>query len=81
MWSIYAMDAWVGSGVDELTLIRESNIKIPLPCSEAAFVLESAPSGIYLQPTIPVAGPAEEAGLDVSGHFLRLVSIRRRVLR
>ena len=30
MWAIYVMDAWVGSGVNELTLLNESNIKVYL---------------------------------------------------
>ena len=28
MWSVYAMDAWVGSGVDELTMIRDAAWKL-----------------------------------------------------
>lgn len=31
------MDAWVGSGTDELAFLNERNIKIQLPYSEGSF--------------------------------------------
>lgn len=31
MWACYILDAWTGSGVDQLTLLRETDIKIQLP--------------------------------------------------
>ncbi len=30
MWSVSIMDVWVGSGVDELTMLDEANIKVQL---------------------------------------------------
>ncbi|KAI5455609.1 hypothetical protein BGZ63DRAFT_368601 [Mariannaea sp. PMI_226] len=81
MWSIYTMDAWVGSGVDELTLIRESNIHIRLPCNERDFILEqSVDQDNHQLIELGLSGPISPV-FDVAAHFLRLVSIRRRVLR
>ncbi|KAJ5040214.1 hypothetical protein NUH16_010016 [Penicillium rubens] len=37
MWSCYIMDALVGSGVDQLTLMDERDVKIQLPCNERNF--------------------------------------------
>ena len=81
MWSIYTMDAWVGSGVDELTLVKEANIKIRLPSDERDFILEAL--SLQADPELPLSGLSGPMGpeLDVSAHFLRLVSIRKRVLR
>jgi hypothetical protein len=81
MWSIYAMDSWVGSGVDELTLVREANIKIRLPCDERDFILESVSLQADLELLSSGLSGSPGPNLDVAGHFLRLVSIRRRVLR
>lgn len=39
MWACYILDAWTGSGVDQLTLLREADIKIQLPCNERNFRL------------------------------------------
>lgn len=80
MWSIYAMDAWVGSGVDELTLVSEFDIKIQLPCIERDFIFDcynGQDSGPFLCGTPLPTSPS----LDVAGQFLRLVRIRKRVLR
>lgn len=88
MWSIYIMDSWVGSGVDELTLINEADVRIQLPCSDQSFesqqscIVEALQPGTYL-PFISaedrLQGSVQE--LDLQGHFIRLVSLRRKVLR
>ena len=88
MWSVYIMDAWVGSGVDELTLIGEGDMKIQLPCNERSFdfqtpsIVEALEPNTYL-PFISaearMKGPIES--LDLHAHFVRLVSLRRKVLR
>lgn len=88
MWSIYVMDAWVGSGVDALTLIDEANVKIQLPCSDQRFnyqepcIMEMLQCGKYLpfvSPKDRMKGPVEN--LDLHGHFIRLVNLRKKVLR
>ncbi|KAM0810856.1 hypothetical protein AB5N19_11209 [Seiridium cardinale] len=88
MWSVYTMDSWVGSGVDELTLIRESDIKIQLPCNERNFnleipcIVETLEKGAYL-PFLSTEdrtkGPVDT--LDLQAQFIRLLSLRRKVLR
>lgn len=81
MWGIYAMDTWVGSGVDELTLVNEANVKIRLPCNERDFILEVL--NRLPQPGLYSSSPSghDTPDLDVAAYFLRLVSIRRKVLR
>lgn len=88
MWSIYIMDSWVGSGVDELTLVDEADVKIQLPCSDRTFereeysIVETLNPGdnlLYMPPGERMKGPVES--LDLHGHFIRLVSLRRKVLR
>lgn len=88
MWSIYVMDAWVGSGVDELTLIRECDIKIQLPCDERNFsfevpcAVETLEPGTYLPFVSPEAKSTSPAdALDLIAHLVRLVTIRKKVLR
>lgn len=81
MWSIYAMDAWVGSGVDELTLIREVDLRIRLPCNERDFILECPGDHENTQGVASCLSRPPTPDLDVAAHFARLVSIRRRVLR
>jgi len=88
MWSCYVMDSWVGSGVNQLTLLEDKDLKIQLPCNSYNFSLgtpcitEILEEGkilgfipreqIYLQ-------PAQNMGIEA--YFIRLVSIRKRVLR
>ncbi|KAI1881358.1 hypothetical protein JX265_000184 [Neoarthrinium moseri] len=88
MWSIYIMDACVGTGVDELTLIRESDIKIQLPCNERNFMLqipcivETLQKGEYL-PFVSAKdrsdGPVDTP--DLQAQYIRLMSLRGKVLR
>ena len=83
-WAIYAMDAWVGSGVDELTLVKEHDMKIHLPCNERDFILETIPNAGRARWLIEPRGVGTGKkfdDLDVAAHFIRLVSIRRRVLK
>jgi hypothetical protein len=42
MWACYVLDAWAGSGIDQLTLLRENDIKIQLPTNERNFGLRIA---------------------------------------
>lgn len=88
MWSIYIMDSWVWNGVDELTLLDESDIKIQLPCSDIKFelqqfcIVETLHPGAhlsFLSSGDSMKGKVEKP--DLRGHFIRLVSLRRKVLR
>ncbi|KAI1336578.1 hypothetical protein F5Y15DRAFT_393359 [Xylariaceae sp. FL0016] len=88
MWSVYTMDSWVGSGVDELTLINEKDIRIQLPCNEQNFtvqmpcIVETLQPGTYLPFVSSEAraiGPIDR--LDLQAQFVRLLSVRTKVLR
>lgn len=88
MWCCYVMDSWVGSGVDQLTLLNDSDIKIQLPCHSRNFLLEIPcitevlERGLvldFLPKTIVPVNPNENMGM--MAYFVRLVSIRKRVLR
>ncbi|KAL4987771.1 fungal-specific transcription factor domain-containing protein [Aspergillus falconensis] len=87
MWSCFVTDALLGSGVDQLMLVDERDIKIQLPCSERRFVQEAPcvtrtlDGGVlgFLQPdTIPV-NPDENMG--IMAYFVKHIQIRKQVLR
>ncbi|CAN8100995.1 unnamed protein product [Discula destructiva] len=82
------MDSWVGGGIDELTLLDEAAIEIQLPCSDLSFelgrpcIVEALSPGVYLSSISAedrATGNVESP--DIQGHFVRLVSLRRKVLR
>jgi hypothetical protein len=50
MWCCYISDSLVGSGVDQLTLIKETDIKIQLPSNERNFLLQRACVTEVLEP-------------------------------
>lgn len=82
------MDSWVGSGVDQLTIFDEKDIKIQLPCHSRNFLLqipcitETMECGKVLdflfEDMIP-ENPSENMGM--MAYFIRLVELRKRVLR
>ncbi|EAA66443.1 hypothetical protein AN9376.2 [Aspergillus nidulans FGSC A4] len=87
MWSCFVTDALLGSGVDQLMLIDERDIKIQLPCNERRFVQETAcvtrtlDGGVlgFLQPdTIPI-NPDENMG--IMAYFVQHIQVRKQVLR
>lgn len=88
MWSTYVMDALVGSGVDQLTLVDEKDMKVQLPCNERNFiqqipcVTETLGPGNWLK-FIP--GELDIGSLlpnmGIMAYFIRHISIRKRVLR
>ncbi|OTA22938.1 hypothetical protein BTJ68_14273 [Hortaea werneckii EXF-2000] len=85
MWSCYITDSLIGSGVDQLTLIREEDIKIQLPCSERNFLHQSPCITELLRPNTalpfaPSRQPSSSLGdnLGIRAHYLRHISIRRR---
>ncbi|KAJ5823869.1 hypothetical protein N7447_006209 [Penicillium robsamsonii] len=88
MWSCYVMDSWVGSGVNQLTLLEDKDLKIQLPCHSHNFSL-GTPCITEVLDEGKVLGfiprehshfqPAQNMGIEA--YFIRLVSIRKRVLR
>ncbi|KAL2833694.1 hypothetical protein BDW59DRAFT_168788 [Aspergillus cavernicola] len=87
MWSCFVTDALLGSGVDQLMLIEERDIKIQLPCNERRFLQESpcitrtldgTPLG-FLPPEVIPADPDENMG--VMAYFIQHIQIRKQVLR
>jgi hypothetical protein len=82
------MDSWVGSGVDQLTMLDAQDIKIQLPCHSRNFLLqipcitETMERGKVLdflfEDMIP-DNPSENMGM--MAYFIRLVELRKRVLR
>lgn len=88
MWAVYVMDAWVGGGADDLTLIADQNMKIQLPCNERNFVFQIPCIVETLQPgkQLPFITPEAQAqgpvdSIDLQAQFIRLISLRKRVLR
>ena len=88
MWSCYIADSLIGSGVDQLTLIREEDMKIQLPCSERNFLHQSPCITELLSPnTVLAFAPSRQTSsspgdhLGIRARYLRHISIRRRVLK
>lgn len=88
MWSCYVMDSLVGSGVDQLTLVHEKDMKIQLPCNERNFTQQLPCFTETLQPgnwLKFVPGELDIATLlpnmGIMTYFIRHISIRKRVLR
>lgn len=81
MWSVYIMDSWVGSGVDELTMINEKNIRIRLPSDESDFTLETTKTTLPPMLSSDEQSIAQRAELDVAAHFVLLLGLRKKVLR
>lgn len=87
MWSCFVTDALLGSGVDQLMLIEERDIKIQLPCNERRF-LQEAPCVTrtldgtvlgFLRPEITPVDPDENMG--IMAYFIQHIRIRKQVLR
>ncbi|KAF2464245.1 uncharacterized protein BDR25DRAFT_381369, partial [Lindgomyces ingoldianus] len=88
MWACYMVDVWAGSGVDQLTLLNEADIKLQLPCNERNFLLQIPCVTECLQAhrvldfispqDIPVK-PGENMG--ISAYYIRIVNIWQKVLR
>ena len=88
MWSCYVMDAWVGSGVDQLTLLDDMDVKLQLPCSDRHFVRQTPAITEAMQPRSVLkflsgdtveSNPAENMGM--AAYFVRLTHYRKTVLR
>ncbi|KAJ5683574.1 hypothetical protein N7462_006739 [Penicillium macrosclerotiorum] len=87
MWSCYVMDALVGSGVDQLTLVHESDLKIQLPCNERNFTqqipcfTETLSPGNWLKfLSVNLDADALLPNMGIMAYFIRHISIRKRHL-
>ncbi|UNI16376.1 hypothetical protein JDV02_002812 [Purpureocillium takamizusanense] len=88
MWACYVLDAWAGSGVDQLTLLREGDIKIQLPCNERNFglripsVTETLGVGHVLQFLPPAIVPRRPAAnMGIMAYYIRVVALWKRIVR
>lgn len=86
MFSCYVTDALCSSGVDQLTLIHEKDLKIQLPCADWNFLHErpvitrtinGSPLDFVPKDEIPVD---IDGNMGMIGYFLQHMEIRRRVL-
>lgn len=87
MWSCFVTDALLGSGIDQLMLIEESDIRIQLPCNERRF-LHEAPCVTrtldgnvlgFIRPDVIPVNPDENMG--IMAYFIQNIRIRKQVLR
>lgn len=88
MWCCYVSDSMIGNGVDQLTLIKEADIKIQLPCCERNFLLQDAcitevlERGQFLKFLNPDSLPSQPSDkVGIRAHYIRFVAIRRKVLK
>jgi hypothetical protein len=88
MWSCYIMDALVGSGVDQLTLMDERDIKIQLPCNERNFTQQVPCITKNLNPgnrfKLLSRDPDTDSvspNMGIMAYFIRHIALRKRVLR
>jgi hypothetical protein len=88
MWACYMVDVWAGSGVDQLTILNERDIKLQLPCNERQFLLQIPTVTECLQPGkihnfIPVEDIPERPweNMGMSAFYVRIVHIWQKVLR
>ncbi|KAF2112241.1 fungal-specific transcription factor domain-containing protein [Lophiotrema nucula] len=88
MWSCYMIDVWAGSGVDQLTLLRQADITIQLPCTDRHFMLqipavtEALQFGHHLEflRSQDIEDNAFE-NLGMSAYYIRIISIWQQILR
>lgn len=88
MWACYVLDAWAGSGVEQLTLLREHDIKIQLPCNERNFglripsVTETLAVGHVLQFLPPAVVPRRPAAnMGIMAYYVRVVALWKKIVR
>ena len=88
MWATWVMDTWVGSGVDQLTLLDDDDIKIQLPCTDQNFsrqipaiteILEPGCILKFLSQEVLDSNPVENMGM--AAYFVGLTAYRKRGLR
>lgn len=88
MWACYVVDVWAGSGVDQLAILNDRDIKLQLPCNERQFLLqipnvtERLQSGKVLD-FLPASDIPEKPweNMGMSAYYVRIIHIWRHVLR
>jgi hypothetical protein len=89
MYSCYVTDVLCGSGVDQLTLIHEKDIKIQLPCTERYFfdrqscitrTLDGSPLD-FLNPERIPSDEVLDSNMGMLAYFAQQTALRRRILR
>ncbi|KKK26879.1 hypothetical protein ARAM_001226 [Aspergillus rambellii] len=87
MWSCFVTDALLGSGVDQLMLVDESDVKIQLPCNERKFLegtscitrtLNGTVLGFLPSEAIP---PNPDENMGLMAYFIQHIRVRKQVLR
>lgn len=87
MWSCYITDALCGSGVDQLTLIDDRDLKIQLPCDEQAFVhewpcitrtLHGSPLSFIPAELMPLHSSSVTS---TTAYFIQHIELRKRVVK
>ena len=88
MWACYVLDVWSGSSVNSLTLWREADIKVQLPCNERNFglripcVTETLAVGHVLQSLSPAIVPPKPAeNMGIMAYYIRVTTLRKRILK
>jgi len=88
LFHVQVTDSFVGSGVDQLTLIKDEDIKIQLPCTERNFLLQNAcvvetlQPGQFLKFLPPDSLPDSPwDNMGIRAYYLRHIKIRREVLK
>ncbi|KFX87420.1 hypothetical protein V490_08281 [Pseudogymnoascus sp. VKM F-3557] len=88
MWSCYVADSWVGSGVDQLTLIADCDVKVQLPCHERNFIqqipsiTETLTKGQVLNFIPQELRPRDPSiNMGIAAYFARIAGIRKKILR
>jgi hypothetical protein len=87
MWSCYVTDTLCGSGVDQLTLIDDRDLKIQLPSQEYSFLHERPCITLTLNgsplPFLPPDIIPENVGenMGILAYFVQHMEARRRVLK
>lgn len=78
----------MGSGVDQLTLLREQDINIQLPCDERQFILQTPcltellkPGEVLRAATEPGLTTSPCASMGLAAYYIRLIAVRKRILR
>lgn len=87
MWSCYITDAHCGSGVDQLMLLDDKDLKIQLPCDEQSFLHERPCITRMLNgsplPFIPAQLISQNSinNTSLAAYFIQHIETRKRVLK
>ena len=87
MWSCWAADALVGSGVNQLTTLDLAEMKIQLPCTDRNFlhqlplITETMEAGQVLPFLDPMLAVSSSQNIGIAAFYLRHIRTRQRVLR